>query len=126
MISTQADRASTRRRPSAGLRGTVSTSCRSAGAACIFELMVVWNCRSVRHNAFKVGFFTNRYLLIFCIIGGLLTISLCYVPFLQVMFNTVPLGIYDWLWIFFSAGLGFLVLPEIFIRRRDGFQVRGA
>ncbi len=87
--------------------------------ACIFELMVVWNCRSERHNAFKVGFFTNKYLLISSLGGIVLTISLCYVPFLQVMFKTVPLGIYDWLWIFSSSLLGFLVLPEIFFRTHE-------
>jgi Ca2+-transporting ATPase len=30
---------------------------------CFFELIVVWNCRSERHNAFRVGFLTNKSLL---------------------------------------------------------------
>jgi len=85
--------------------------------ACIFELVVVWNCRSERHNAFKVGFLTNRYLLLSVIAGLVLTISLCYVPMLQKMFNTTPLGLYDWIWISLSSLLGLLVLPEVFIKR---------
>ena len=86
--------------------------------ACIFELVVVWNCRSERHNAFKVGFLSNRFLIVAVATSFLLTVSLCYVPILQVMFRTVPLGLYDWIWIFSTSTLGFIVFPEIFMRGR--------
>jgi Ca2+-transporting ATPase len=86
--------------------------------ACIFELVVVWNCRSERHNAFKVGFTSNKYLIIAVITSLLLTISLCYIPTFQVMFQTVPLGFYDWVWVAFISSLGFVVLPEIFMKKR--------
>jgi len=86
---------------------------------CIFELMVVWNCRSEKHNAFKVGFFTNKYLLFSVLVGALLTVSLCYFPPFQAMFRTVPLSIHDWIWIFLAASTGFLVFPEIFFKHED-------
>ena len=86
--------------------------------ACIFELVVVWNCRSERHNAFKVGFLSNRFLLVAVAVSFLLTVSLCYVPILQLMFHTVPLGLYDWIWVFLISILGFTVLPEVFMRGR--------
>jgi Ca2+-transporting ATPase len=85
--------------------------------ACIFELVVVWNCRSERHNAFKVGFFSNKFLLFAVITSFLLTISLCYIPIFQLMFSTVPLGLFDWIWVFAISSLGFIVLPEVFMNR---------
>lgn len=83
--------------------------------ACIFELVVVWNCRSEKHNVLRTGF-NNKYLLAATIIGGVLTVSLCYVPFLQNVFHTVPLTMQDWSWVFGASLLEFLVLPELFFR----------
>lgn len=85
---------------------------------CIFELVVVWNCRSERRNAFKVGFFSNKFLLVAVLASFVLTVSLCYVPIFQLMFNTVPLEPYDWIWILATSSLGFAVLPEVFMKRR--------
>jgi len=83
--------------------------------ACIFELIVVWNCRSETRNVFKTGL-NNKYLLVSTVIGIALTVSLCYVPFLQDVFHTAPLPLEDWVWIIGSALLGLLVLPELFFR----------
>ena len=83
--------------------------------ACMFELVVVWNCRSERHNVFRTGL-NNKFLLASTIIGALLTASLCYVPFLQNTFHTVPITSQDWAWVFGASLLGLLVLPEIFYR----------
>jgi Ca2+-transporting ATPase len=84
------------------------------------ELVIVWNCRSEKHNAFKVGFFSNKFLLASVIIGGLLTIALCYVPIFQSMFHTVPLNLFDWILILSVASSGFLMLPEVFYGRKIG------
>ncbi|MCX6655050.1 MAG: cation-translocating P-type ATPase C-terminal domain-containing protein [Candidatus Bathyarchaeota archaeon] len=46
--------------------------------ATLQELFVVWNCRSERHNAFKTGFLSNRFLLI-AVVGSIaLTVILPY------------------------------------------------
>jgi Ca2+-transporting ATPase len=84
----------------------------------ICELVIVWNCRSEKHNAFKVGFFSNKFLLASVIIGGLLTVSLCYVPILQYMFHTVPLNLFDWVLILSVASSGFLLVPEVLYGRK--------
>jgi len=86
--------------------------------ACMFELIVVWNCRSEKHNVLKTGF-NNRYLLASTVAGALLTASLCYVPFLQEVFYTTPLALQDWAAITGSALLGLLVLPEIVFRNNS-------
>ena len=90
--------------------------------ACIFELFVVWNCRSETHNAFKVGFTSNKYLLGSVIVGLVLTVSLCYVPVFQTMFQTVPLSSNDWIWVFGSGLLGLLVFPEMLFKKRENLM----
>jgi len=78
----------------------------------------VWNCRSERHSVFKTGL-DNRFLLAATIIGGALTASICYVPFLQAIFRTMPLPLGDWIWVLGTSLVGLLVLPEIFFRQPD-------
>jgi Ca2+-transporting ATPase len=87
--------------------------------ACLFELVVVWNCRSEHHNALRVGLFSNRALVVAVLVSALLTISLCYLPIFQLMFDTVPLPLTDWLWIGSSALLGLVVVPEVFITKEE-------
>lgn len=84
--------------------------------AVFFELFVVWNCRSERHNFIRVGFTGNPFLLGSVIIGLLLTVSIVYVPFLQLAFHTVPMTLSDWLLAVVFASGGWIVLPELFIR----------
>ena len=86
--------------------------------ACFYELIVVWNCRSERRNAFKVGFLTNKALLIAVIVSVLSTLAVIYVPMLQFMFQTVTLDLLDWAFVAFFSSLGFFVIPEVFMKRK--------
>jgi Ca2+-transporting ATPase len=86
--------------------------------ACFYELVVVWNCRSESKNAFKVGFLNNKTLLAAVVISVLSTFAVIYVPTLQFLFQTATLSLVDWLVVAFLAGTGFLVVPEVFIRRK--------
>jgi Ca2+-transporting ATPase len=86
--------------------------------ACFYELVVVWNCRSESKNAFKVGFLNNKTLLVAVVISILSTFAVIYVPTLQFLFQTVRLGLIDWAVVALLAGAGFLVAPEVFIRRK--------
>ncbi len=85
--------------------------------ACFFELIVVWNCRSERRNAFKVGFLTNKSLFIAVIISIFSTLAVVYVPPLPAMFQTVPLDMLEWSVVISFSLLGFLLVPEIFMQR---------
>ncbi len=91
--------------------------------ACMFELIVVWNCRSEQKNAFKMGVFSNRFLVIAVAISGILTASLCYIPLFQLMFETTPLSFYDWVWVLTVSLLGLIVFPEIFIKKEKRFEL---
>jgi len=86
--------------------------------ACFYELIVVWNCRSESRNAFKVGFLTNKSLLIAVIISVFSTLAVIYVPTLQFMFKTVTLDLLDWTIVVFFATWGFFVIPEVFMGKR--------
>jgi len=82
--------------------------------ATLRELMVVWNCRSERKNAFRVGFTSNKWLLIAVVVSGAVTML---VPYMG-LFGTIPLGLNDWLIVIPLSLSGLLILPEIFYNRK--------
>ena len=86
--------------------------------ASFFELIVVWNSRSDRKNAFKVGFTSNKYLLASVLIGMTLSISLVHVPVLAAMFNLVPLTLHEWLIVLGVSSVGLLLMPEYLYNRK--------
>jgi len=82
--------------------------------ATLRELMVVWNCRSERKNAFRVGFTSNKFLLLAVVVSMLLTVI---VPFTG-LFGTVPLSLMDWAIVIPVSLSGLLIVPEIFYNRK--------
>jgi Ca2+-transporting ATPase len=82
--------------------------------ATLRELMVVWNCRSERKNAFRVGFTSNKFLLFAVVASALLTIV---VPFTG-LFGTAPLSLMDWAIVIPLSCSGLLILPEVFYDRK--------
>ena len=72
------------------------------------------NCRSLRMSVFSLSFFSNPWLAV-ALIGIVCTqIALLYVPFLQVIFKTVPLTVTDWC---FVIGAVFVLLVAEEIRK---------
>jgi Ca2+-transporting ATPase len=83
--------------------------------ATLQELFIVWNCRSERRNAFRIGFFSNKYLVIAVIGSSLLTLTIPYIG----LFGTVPVtNLFDWTVILVASLSGLLILPEIFYGRK--------
>lgn len=75
------------------------------GTLIMSQLIHVFECRSEKHSIFEIKLFTNMYL-----VGAVLTsitmLSLIiYVPFLQGIFHTIPIGIGQWLIIIFFSGI---------------------
>lgn len=85
--------------------------------SCLYQLVVVWNCRSESKNAFKVGFLNNKWLLAATLISTLSTLAVIYIPLLRVLFNTVPLNGSEWAVVIFFSCWGFFAVPEIFMRK---------
>ena len=82
--------------------------------ATLRELFIVWNCRSERQNAFKVGFTSNKFLLLAVFISALGTVLIPYIG----LFGTAPLDLADWAIVLPVSLSGFLMVPEIFYGRK--------
>jgi len=83
--------------------------------ATLQELFVVWNCRSERRNAFRIGFLSNKFLLAAVIGSALLTIL---VPFFG-LFGTIVLDDpVEWALVIVASLSGLLILPEVFYGRK--------
>jgi len=70
------------------------------------------NARSDRQSIFRLGFFSNRPLIGGIALAVLLQIMVIYLPPLQQVFYTVPLGLTDWGFIVLVA-LILLVIEEL-------------
>ena len=69
------------------------------------ELLRAFTVRSERYPLHKIGLFSNKWMLYAVASSMLLLLAVVYVPFLQPIFNTVPLGWAEWQ----------IVLPLLFI-----------
>lgn len=69
------------------------------------ELLRAYTSRSEHHSIFKIGIFSNRWMVWATLISFSLMLLVLYVPFLQPFFSTVPLRLSDWL----------IMLPFMFV-----------
>jgi Ca2+-transporting ATPase len=78
----------------------------------LFQMAYVFSARSLQLPIYKIGFFTNKYLI--AAAGGsiILQLMVVYVPFLQNIFSTVPLPLEDW-FIILPLVLSVFVIMEI-------------
>jgi Ca2+-transporting ATPase len=83
--------------------------------ATLQELFVVWNCRSERHNAFKTGFLSNKFLLVAVLVSCALTVSLSYWGIFGMVWLT---DFEDWAIVIGASLTGLLILPEVFYGRK--------
>jgi len=78
----------------------------------IFEWFRSFNARSDEHPAYKLGLLRNRWLMATLSTAILLQIAVVYVPFLQVAFGTVPIGLDKW-GIAILAGGSLFIIEEL-------------
>jgi len=79
---------------------------------CTVELFNCFNCRSERHSIFRIGPFSNRWLVLAVLVSLAITLTIIYVPFLQEQFHTFNMGAWDW-GIVVLAGISVVVVVEI-------------
>jgi Ca2+-transporting ATPase len=82
----------------------------------MFELLFVFNCRSEKYSVFRLNPFRNLALVFAVAVSFVLQLAVLYVPFLQPLFETVPLTAWDWVIVLVIASSGLLIVPEIFMR----------
>ena len=81
-------------------------------AIVVTQVGIVFNCRTERASIFKIGFFTNRLLLVGIIFELSLLCLLIYVPFFNGIFNTAPIGLKEWAFLLIWAPM-IILLDEI-------------
>jgi len=88
--------------------------------AAMFELFVVWNCRSEKRSVWRMGRknFSNKFFVVAVFASIALTLGICYIPVTQQMFHLVPLTPRDLLYVVGVASWGLFVFPEIFMNRK--------
>jgi Ca2+-transporting ATPase len=88
--------------------------------AALFELSVVWNCRSETRSVWRLGRenLRNKSFVLGVLACIILTLSLPYIPVIAPAFHIVPIGISEWAIILFLSSFGLFVLPELFSGRR--------
>lgn len=62
----------------------------------MYQWFNAWNCRSERLSILQSGLFSNGWLIVATSVVLGLQIFVVYVPFMQYIFKTVPLGLDDW------------------------------
>jgi Ca2+-transporting ATPase len=88
--------------------------------AAMFELFVVWNCRSEKHSVWRMGrkAFKNKFFVIADIVSIGCTLAIPYIPITATMFHLSPLSLTDLAYVFGVACCGFFVLPELLMGRK--------
>lgn len=74
----------------------------------VAQLFHVFECKSEKKSFFEINFFDNIYLIFAVISSTMLLLIVIYLPSLQKVFSTKPLGFEDWLWI-----LGVVAIPYV-------------
>ena len=70
------------------------------------QLIHVFECKSETKSIFQMPLFNNIYLVMAVLCSLIMILGVVYIPSLQDIFKTVPLGLNDWL---ITGGLSFLV-----------------
>jgi magnesium-transporting ATPase (P-type) len=76
------------------------------------QVGMVFACRTDRVSVFKIGFHTNRLVLIGIAAELALLCALIYTPFLHGLFNTAPLGLREWAFLIWMPAV-VLLLTEL-------------
>jgi Ca2+-transporting ATPase len=88
--------------------------------AAMFELLVVWNCRSEKRSVWRMGkdAFKNKFFVIAEIASIALTIGITYIPITQQLFHLVALSPTDLGYVIAVSALALFVLPEFTMNRK--------
>lgn len=94
----------------------------------MFQWFNAWNCRSERLSLFKLGLWSNIWLIIATIFVFSLQLALVYVPFLQALFKTVPITFGDWIIVILISS-SVLILEEarkLLMRNRENRLIQNS
>jgi cation-transporting P-type ATPase F len=93
----------------------------AVNAVIAMQIGYLFNCRSLDQSVFRIGFFSNRPLLLGVGIMIILQMAFTYVPIMQVIFQTAPMTGQQWLIV---AGLGVCVPLIIGVEKFIAARIR--
>ncbi len=104
----------------AGMLYAMATTVTLAGIVAT-QVGSVFNCRTDRASIFRIGFHTNRLVLIGIVVELSLLSLLAYVPVFHGVFNTGPIGGIEWAFVFAWTPVIFLAdeARKALLRRRE-------
>ena len=76
------------------------------------ELFYLFNCRSLRYSMFRLGVFSNRWLVLGVSGMTLLQVLFTYSPAMNQLFGSAPMGSAEWAWVL-SGGLAIYTVVGI-------------
>jgi cation-transporting ATPase F len=76
----------------------------------VVQAMYLFNCRSLTLSALRVGLFSNPAIWYGVLIMALLQLLLTYLPLMNRLFATAPIGLSEWLEIFAVGVIAYLVV----------------
>ena len=83
------------------------------------ELFYLFNCRSLRHSMFRLGLFSNRWLLVGVGLMILLQLLFTYLPAMHTAFGSQSIGLREWGLIIGASFIIYAVIEvEKWLRRR--------
>jgi Ca2+-transporting ATPase len=97
------------------------------GTMVLFELFTVLACRSEIHSFFKLGVFSNKWLIYANLVSLGLLFGVMYIPALQGPFHTVTLGWEDWRLMIPISISGFIIVEivKLFYRmKKKGAEIK--
>jgi Ca2+-transporting ATPase len=88
--------------------------------AAMFELFVVWNCRSEKRSVWKMGkkAFKNKFFVIADLASIALTLGITYIPITQQLFHLTALSITDLAYVIGVASWGLFIFPELLMGKK--------
>jgi Ca2+-transporting ATPase len=76
----------------------------------MIEIFYLFNCRSLTKSILKIGFFSNKFIFLGVGIMILLQIGFTYIPVMNEIFQSKPIGIESWLKIIGVSVTTFLII----------------
>ena len=80
----------------------------------VVEAFYLFSCRSLTHSAWRIGLFTNRWLIVGVAVQAVAQLTITYLPVMNTVFGTAPLGGEVWLRIF---GLAVIVSSVVAVEK---------
>jgi cation-transporting ATPase F len=90
----------------------------AVNAIVMIEVLYLFNCRSLKQSMFRVGVFSNRWMVAGIVAMVLLQLVFTYAPFMNGLFLTAPTSLADWGRVLGVSLLGYLIVElEKWVRR---------